>query len=123
MQAVGNGLVTSLFQLVVVNHVVDIMTASNCNKARLPECSRCGMCCIAAPCAFSEVDSNNICIYLSVNSDYTTTCNNEHAKIAFIGSGCFFMAHTCKELYDEFYNIDEIKQELLRKRSNNVALL
>lgn len=81
----------------------------------MPECIRCGMCCIAAPCAFSKVSDNDVCIYLTVNKDDTTTCNNKHAKVAFIGSGCFFMKYGLKEVYDmhmEFYSVDERKQEI-----------
>lgn len=81
----------------------------------LPKCSRCGMCCIVAPCAFSEVDNNDVCIYLTVNEDDTTICNNKHANVAFVGSGCFLMKYSMKEVYNlhmEFYSVNERKQEI-----------
>jgi len=80
-----------------------------------PECIRCGMCCIVAPCAFGEIGDNDACLYLTVNKDNTTTCGNKHAKTAFIGSGCFFMKYSVKELYDmhmEMYSVNERKQEI-----------
>lgn len=82
-----------------------------------PDCIRCGMCCISMPCVFSETDDDDICIYLSVNDDNTTTCSNKKANALYIGSGCAFMSQepTIKEMYErqmEFYHINERKQKI-----------
>jgi hypothetical protein len=79
------------------------------------ECIRCGMCCLIEPCCFGKVDDNDICIYLTVNDDNTTTCNNKSAIEEFAGQGCIFMSEVFKELYRyqmEFYQINERKQEI-----------
>lgn len=82
---------------------------------KLPKCTRCGMCCMVAPCAFSKVGESIACIHLVVNEDNTTTCLNKRANKAYVGVGCIFMRPEAKELYDmqmELYSVNERKQEL-----------
>ena len=80
-----------------------------------PECIRCGMCCIVAPCCFSKAYENSVCIYLLINKDDTTTCINNKARTEYSGSGCIFMRPIMKECYNEqmeVYCINERKQEI-----------
>lgn len=82
---------------------------------KMPECIRCGMCCMAAPCAFSKIGESIACVYLVVNEDNTTTCVNKAANEEYVGTGCIFMRPDAKEIYDmhmEFYHVNEKKQEL-----------
>ena len=72
------------------------------------ECTRCGLCCIVHPCyAFSGYEESGDnpdfdCPYLIVHEDMTTSCMNEEAKAAFIGSGCMLEGtedlKKCKEV-------------------------
>jgi len=87
-----------------------------------PACIRCGMCCIAAPCVFSEPSENFHCIYFTVNEDDTTTCENMFAKKLFVdsGIGCLFQRPEAKEVYDlhiEIYNVNQVKRKLKRRCS------
>ncbi len=85
------------------------------NLKKPPACIRCGMCCLAAPCLFSEVGESLACVHLAVNEDNTTTCLNEAANKEYVGVGCIFMRPQAKEVYDlhmELYSVNERKREL-----------
>ena len=82
-------------------------------------CIRCGMCCLIAPCGYSEEEERygGNCPYLTLNDDNTTTCHNEDAKATFIGSGCRFQNPGWPDIYTmhlDDYAIDKRKQTLKR---------
>jgi len=83
-------------------------------------CKRCGMCCIAAPCGASDVENEDgDCPYLFIENDLTTTCKNELAKEAFLGSGCLFQDPKILEMYKlhkDMYCVVERKKLMLRKQ-------
>jgi len=87
-------------------------------------CIRCGMCCIVAPCDFSEMDGEGDCLHLSVSDDNTTTCHSDGAKKAFVenGSGCLFQSTWMAEMYEihmSEHRVNGRKEELKRRCHGN----
>ena len=93
-----------------------------------PECIRCGLCCIAAPC-----DDNPTCKALWINDDLTTTCMSKPTVEYMVGSGCATrgMDERCNllpgmSIYQankEMYDLDNTKKarlELQKARQRGV---
>lgn len=86
-----------------------------------PECIRCGLCCIAAPC-----DDNPVCKALWINDDLTATCMSKATVKLMVGTGCATrgMDERSKllpkmSIYQgnkEMYDLDNTKRALLKQQ-------
>jgi len=79
----------------------------------IPKCIRCGMCCIITCCY--DMDQE-LCPYLIVHKDLTTSCSNIPRRNKYIGTGCILRVH--EEVYNtcmEYYQITARKQEIIQR--------
>jgi len=88
------------------------------------ECSRCGTCCIAGPCAQGKLAEDGVCSELVIHPDYTTSCGlvakGQTPSFLKKRTGCFL--RRCEEIFKFYYEdhgVPERKKLLAKKRGTH----